>query len=126
LNAEPPPGIDETHLPDRGKLNQVSCGLYLLDELDFMKEQLGRQPDRAWLSRVLLLGFGGASRGRSVDADAVRIVGERWYDPHSGLGALPGHQFGTYSPPCQYPQRSRQCSRCQLTHITKDHGALTR
>jgi hypothetical protein len=59
LNAEPPPGIDETHLPARGKLNQVSCGLYLLDELDFVKEQLGRQPDRAWLSRMLLLGFGG-------------------------------------------------------------------
>ena len=31
----------------------------MLDELDFVKEQLGRQPDRAWLSRVLLLGFGG-------------------------------------------------------------------
>ena len=59
MNAEPPPGIDETHLPARGKLNQVSCGLNLLDELDFVKEQLGRQPDRAWLSRMLLPGFGG-------------------------------------------------------------------
>jgi hypothetical protein len=77
LNAEPPPGIDETHLPARGKLNQVSCGLNLLDELDFVKEQLGRQPDRAWLSRMLLLGFGGVwalLRGRSVDADALRIA----------------------------------------------------
>jgi hypothetical protein len=26
---------------------------------DFVKEQLARQPDRAWLSRMLLLGFGG-------------------------------------------------------------------
>ena len=31
----------------------------MLDELDFVKEQLGRQPDRAWLSRMLLLDFGG-------------------------------------------------------------------
>jgi hypothetical protein len=30
----------------------------ILDELDFLKGQLGRQPDRAWLSRMLLLGFG--------------------------------------------------------------------
>jgi hypothetical protein len=30
----------------------------MLDELDFLKGQLGRQPDRAWLSRMLLLGFG--------------------------------------------------------------------
>jgi hypothetical protein len=31
----------------------------ILDELDFVKLQLSRQPDRAWLSRMLLLGFGG-------------------------------------------------------------------
>ena len=30
----------------------------ILDELDFVKAQLARQPDRAWLSRMLLLGFG--------------------------------------------------------------------
>ena len=31
----------------------------MLDELDFVKEQLARQLDRAWLSRMLLLSFGG-------------------------------------------------------------------
>jgi hypothetical protein len=30
----------------------------ILDELEFVKAQLARQPDRAWLSRMLLLGFG--------------------------------------------------------------------
>jgi hypothetical protein len=29
-SAEPPPGINETRLAARGKLNRVSCGLYLL------------------------------------------------------------------------------------------------
>ena len=29
----------------------------LLYDLDFVKEQLARIPDRAWLSRILLLGF---------------------------------------------------------------------
>lgn len=31
----------------------------ILDELDFVKSQLSRQPDRAWLSRMLLLGSSG-------------------------------------------------------------------
>jgi hypothetical protein len=30
----------------------------ILDELDFVKGQLACVPDRAWLSRMLLLGFG--------------------------------------------------------------------
>lgn len=30
----------------------------LLDELDFVKAQLAQVPNRAWLSRMLLLGFG--------------------------------------------------------------------
>ena len=30
----------------------------LLDELDFVKGQLAQMPNRAWLSRMLLLGFG--------------------------------------------------------------------
>jgi hypothetical protein len=30
----------------------------LLDELDFVKSQLSQMPNRAWLSRMLLLGFG--------------------------------------------------------------------
>jgi hypothetical protein len=28
------------------------------DDLDFIKSQLARQPDRAWLSRMGLIGFG--------------------------------------------------------------------
>jgi hypothetical protein len=28
------------------------------DDLDFIKSQLARQPDRAWLARMGLLGFG--------------------------------------------------------------------
>jgi hypothetical protein len=30
----------------------------ILDELDFVKGQLSRLPTRAWLSRMMLLGFG--------------------------------------------------------------------
>jgi hypothetical protein len=30
----------------------------LLDELDFLKMQLSRLPTRAWLSRMVLMGFG--------------------------------------------------------------------
>jgi hypothetical protein len=30
----------------------------LLDELDFVKSQLSAMPSRAWLSRMLLFGFG--------------------------------------------------------------------
>jgi hypothetical protein len=28
------------------------------DDLDFIKSQLARQPDRAWLARLELIGFG--------------------------------------------------------------------
>ena len=42
------------HQADRARQDFAT----LLDELDFVKGQLARLPNRAWLSRMLLLGFG--------------------------------------------------------------------
>ena len=41
-------------LPDEARADFAAIS----DDLDFIKSQLSRQPDRAWLSRMGLIGFG--------------------------------------------------------------------
>src|SRR5205823_4123069 len=57
-------------LPDEARADFAAIS----DDLDFIKSQLSRQPDRAWLSRMGLIGLRqcmGAAGGRRVAAGAL-------------------------------------------------------
>jgi hypothetical protein len=50
---------DPSYLLALRQADEAQADFYAIqDDLDFIKSQLARQPDRAWLAQMGLLGFG--------------------------------------------------------------------